>query len=137
MSIFQRERPLRFGDCDPSGIAYYPSYLNLLNGVVEDFWLHLGFPWTELIDKRRIGTPTVHLECDFVRPSRLGDLLTFELAATKVGRSSLHLSHRVGAAGEMRWTATHVLVATDLETHSACAWPGDVRAALARFMETN
>jgi 4-hydroxybenzoyl-CoA thioesterase len=137
MSIFQRERPLRFGDCDPSGIAYYPSYFNLLNGVVEDFWSSLGFPWTELIGKRRIGTPTAHLACDFVRPSKFGDILAFELTATKLGRSSLHLSHRIGSGAELRWSANQVLVATDLETHTACAWPGDVRAGLERFMETH
>jgi hypothetical protein len=32
---FSFDRELRFGDCDPSGIAYFPSYLNILNGVVE------------------------------------------------------------------------------------------------------
>ena len=136
MAYFQTERILRFGDCDPSGIAYFPAYFNLLNGVVEEFWQRLGFPWTEMIRNRRIGTPTVHLDADFVRPSLFGDILTFALTPTKLGRSSLHFSHRVRAKDEIRWSGNQVLVATDLETHSACAWPGDIRAALERFMET-
>jgi len=137
MATFRTERILRFGDCDTSGIAYFPSYLNIINGVVEEFWLSLGFPWTEMIRNRRMGTPTVHLNADFARPSLFGDTLSFALTATKLGRSSLNLAHRIGAGDEPRWSCNQVLVATDLETHSACAWPGDVRAALARFMETN
>ena len=135
MSTFATERILRFGDCDPSGIAYFPSYLNILNGVVEEFWDRLDFPWSEMIRSRRIGTPTVHLTADFVRPSIFGDTLAFALTVTKLGRSSLNLSNRVTVGGEQRWSAEQVLVATDLETHSACAWPGDIRAALERFME--
>ena len=30
---FTTDRMLRFGDCDISGTAYYPSYLHLLNGL--------------------------------------------------------------------------------------------------------
>jgi hypothetical protein len=30
---YTTDRMLHFGDCDISGTAYYPSYLNLLNGV--------------------------------------------------------------------------------------------------------
>ncbi|MET3277616.1 acyl-CoA thioesterase FadM [Bradyrhizobium japonicum] len=79
MTTFSFDRELRFGDCDPSGIAYFPSYLNILNGVVEEFWAEIGFPWPELITVRKIGTPTVHLTCDFSRPSMFGDRLTFGL----------------------------------------------------------
>ena len=42
MQIFSTVRELRFGDCDISGTAYFPAYLNILNGVNEEFWAHLG-----------------------------------------------------------------------------------------------
>ena len=35
---FTTDRTLHFGDCDISGTAYYPAYLNILNGVIEEFW---------------------------------------------------------------------------------------------------
>jgi len=130
MTSFSFDRELRFGDCDPSGIAYFPSYLNILNGVVEEFWASIGFPWPELITVRKIGTPTVHLTCDFARPSRFGDLLTFELGVGRVGGSSLHLEHVVLGADGMRWRARQILAATSLVHHHAIPWPDDVRAAL-------
>lgn len=130
MTQFSFDRELRFGDCDPSGIAYFPSYLNMLNGVVEDFWATIGFRWPGLITVRKIGTPTVHLTCDFSRPSMFGDLLTFELRIGKVGRASLHLAHVVSGSDGMRWRARQVLAATSLVDHHAMPWPDDVRAAL-------
>ncbi len=136
MTTLVIDRPLRFGDCDASGIAYFPSYLNILNGVVEEFWERLGHPWTQLIRERRIGTPTVHLEVEFARPSRFGDRLAFELTLVKIGRSSLNLSHRILSSGEFRWSANQILVATRLDTHRACAWPDDVRASLEQFLES-
>ena len=130
MTLFSFDRELRFGDCDPSGIAYFPSYLNILNGVVEEFWTTIGFPWPGLITVRKIGTPTVHLTCDFSRPSVFGDLLTFTLRIGRVDRASLHLEHVVSGADGLRWRARQILAATSLVDHHAIAWPDDVRAAL-------
>jgi 4-hydroxybenzoyl-CoA thioesterase len=130
MTSFSFARELRFGDCDPSGIAYFPSYLNILNGVVEEFWAGIDFPWPELIMVRKIGTPTVHLTCDFSRPSMFGDVLTFTLRIIRVGGSSLHLEHVVSGANGPRWRARQILAATSLVDHRAIPWPDDIRAAL-------
>ena len=36
--IFKIGPALRFWDCDISGTAYFPAYLDILNGVNEEFW---------------------------------------------------------------------------------------------------
>ena len=131
---FTTERMLHFGDCDISGTAYYPSYLNLLNGVNEEFWSVIGFPWHEIIWKERWGTPTVHLSCDFSKPSFFGDKLTFELTVTKVGRSSMTVEHTVLCGEEKRWTSRQVLAASHLDEHTSMPWPDAVRAKLLTFL---
>lgn len=130
MSVFSVERALRFGQCDPSGIAYFPAYLDILNSVVEDFWADIGFPWRKLILENQIGTPTVHLECDFKRPSIFGDLLTFDLVVRRVGRASLQLDHTVSSSDGIRWQAHQTLVATSTATHRSMPWPDAIRARL-------
>jgi 4-hydroxybenzoyl-CoA thioesterase len=137
MTEFPFHRELRFGDCDPSGIAYFPSYLNMLNGVVEEFWTTIGFPWPELIKARKIGTPTVHLTCDFSRPSVFGDLLRFKLRIGRVGRASLHLTHVVSGSDGMRWRAQQIVVATSLVNHQAIPWPEDIRRALLAHVQAD
>lgn len=129
------ERLVRFADCDPAGIVFFPNYFRILNGVVEDWWAHLGKPWTELISLRRVGTPTVRLETEFVQPSNFGDVLNFHLSVEKLGNTSLVLHHVVRGADAVRMRARQVLVATSLDTHKAIPWPDDVRQAIQRFME--
>lgn len=134
---FTTSRRLDFGACDPSGIAYFPAYLDLLVGVLEEFFGHIGAPWPALMGERRIGTPTVKLDLGFARPGFHGDMLEFRLTVRRVGRSSLDLSHEVSSNGVVLWFAEQTIVATSLETHASCAWPDDVRAALTRCLEAN
>ena len=98
---FRTKRMLNFGDCDISGTAYYPAYLNILNNVNEEFWEHLGWTWYQIMIKERWGTPTVHLSCDFSVPSYFGQELDFEVRVLKVGRSSLTLHHTVSYTGKL------------------------------------
>jgi 4-hydroxybenzoyl-CoA thioesterase len=132
---FIAARPVRFEDCDPAGIVFFPNYFRLLNGVVEDWWARLGTPWTELIVARRIGTPTVQLDTEFLQPSKFGDTLHFHLAIERLGTASLVLRHAVRGGDGTRMRARQVLVATSLDTHKTISWPDDVRRAITRFKE--
>ena len=128
MQIFSTLRELRFGDCDISGTAYFPAYLNILNVVNEDFWAHLGYPWHDVIAKERWGTPTVHLSCDFSKPSFFGETLKFDLIVTRVRRASLTLRHKISVADQTRWTCTQVLASSDLDSHTAKPWDDTVKS---------
>lgn len=137
MTAFKTTRPLRFGDCDPSGIAYFPSYLNILVGVLEEFFETVGMPWSTLIADRRIGTPTLKLDLTFVKPGMHGDLMEFALVVRRIGNSSMDLEHTVSCKGDVLWKAEHRIVATSLETHRSCPWPDDMRAAFMPFLEND
>ena len=130
MSPYRTTRPLRFGDCDPSGIAYFPAYFNILVGVVEEFFADIGASWPALFRERKLGMPTVKFDVTYTSPGMHGDVLDWELRVLKVGRSSLTLSHTISRGDTGLWSATQVLVATTLETHSSVPWPDDIRAAL-------
>jgi 4-hydroxybenzoyl-CoA thioesterase len=121
---------LNFGDCDISGTAYFPAYLNILNGVNEEFWLRLGYAWHEIIWNERWGMPTVHISCDFSSPSLFGEELEFEVSVVKVGRSSVTLRHEISCEGHPRWSSTQVLAASDLDKHTSMPWPEEVKKAL-------
>jgi 4-hydroxybenzoyl-CoA thioesterase len=133
---FERTQRIRFAHCDPAGIVFFPQYLVLLNGHVED-WVGeaLGVPYAELIGRRRIGLPTVRLECDFRAVSRMGEDVVFALAVERIGTRSLVLHTEVGHQGELRAALRQVLVTTDLDTHQAIMLPEDLRAAALRFTQ--
>jgi len=134
-SEFRRARLIRFSDCDPAGIVFYPQYFVMLNGLIED-WVNegLGLSYHGLVAVRRIGLPTVKLEADFRAVSRMGDQVTLGLTVQRLGSRSMTLLVRCfePATGELRMQMQQVLVTTSLETHRAVAIPDDMRAAILR-----
>lgn len=133
VSKFTRERLIRFSDCDPAGIVFYPQYFVMLNGLVED-WFNdeLGIAYAALVLDRRIGLPTVRLEVDFRAVSRLGDHVDLSLQVDRLGGRSLGLELScTGPDGDTRVRMRQVLVTTSLVTHRAVEIPSDIRAAIA------
>jgi len=133
---FSAQRTVRFSDCDPAGIVFFPQYLVMLNGFVEQWFDEaLRVPYAGLLGPRRTGLPTVRLEVDFTAISRHGDVLVLGCEIEKLGRSSLALrTHFHATDGELRLRARQVLVCTSLLTHKPQAWPDDVRRALTPFL---
>jgi 4-hydroxybenzoyl-CoA thioesterase len=132
---FETARTVRFADCDPAGIVFFPQYLVMLNTLVEEWFdeaLHI--PYTQFIGGRRLGLPTVRLEVDFTAVSRHGERLTQRLAVARVGRASLELQHEFLGGGELRLRARQVLVCTSLLTHRPQTLPDDLRSALVPFL---
>ena len=69
---FQQQRVIRFSDCDPAAIVFYPQYFVMFNALLEDWVDHgLGIGFRRLLLERRIGLPTVRLEADFKAVSRM------------------------------------------------------------------
>ena len=133
MSAFRVPRRIRFSDCDPAGIVFYPQYFVMFNGAMEDWVDALGVGFADLVSRRRIGLPTVRLEADFRAVSRFGDDVVLSLEVERLGGKSLTLALRCEAAGgELRMAMRQVVVTTSLETHAAIAVPPDLREAIAR-----
>ena len=133
---FRRERLIRFSDCDPAGIVFYPQYFVMFNGLVEDWVDAMGVGYRHLIAEQRIGLPTVRLEADFTAVSRMGDTVALELAVERLGTRSLTLALRcVGVEGDVRMRMRQIIVLTSLENHRAIAIPEDLRRAIARAQE--
>jgi 4-hydroxybenzoyl-CoA thioesterase len=134
---FETQVMVRLRDCDPAGIVFYPRYLEMFNNLVEDWFrdgLQLSF--SDLIVSRNWGIPTVHLEVDFAKPSRMGETLHATLAVRRIGRSSVHIEIQLqGAEAAPRVGGKLVLVLTDLSQHRAIEIPGDLREKFARYLD--
>ena len=131
---FEREVAIRFAHCDPAGIVFYPQYFVIMNVLMEDWFSEgLGVDFAHMVSRRRIGIPTVAIECAFSKPSRLGELVTFSVAVTRVGERSIGIEVQAVADGELRLRATQTIVMMSLDTMKAIPIPPDVRANLSRF----
>jgi 4-hydroxybenzoyl-CoA thioesterase len=133
--VFAAAVTVRFGDCDPAGIVFYPRYFEMVNNLVEDWCAHgLGMSFREMHLERGLGLPTVQVDTSFVTPSELGEVLRAELRVQKLGGASLTLAVRLaGPDGEDRVRASLVLVMMDLKERRAVRIPDALRARMAAF----
>lgn len=79
------QRAVRFQDCDPAGIVFYPRYIEMLTDVLEE-WA------SQHLDGGLSGSVTllpVAVDIRFLRPSRLGDMLSVTLALCERSAESL------------------------------------------------
>jgi 4-hydroxybenzoyl-CoA thioesterase len=133
-ALFERPVRIRFSHCDPAGIVFFPQYLVMTNALVED-WFNEGLQidYAKMIAQRRVGLPIVKLDCEFSRPSQMGETITLTLRVNAVGRRSISIGIVGHCKGETRFSAQQVLVTTSFETGKSIDIPADIASALAAF----
>lgn len=132
---YRKTIQIEFNHCDPAGIVFYPRYFEMTNSVVENFFAdEVGKSFAQMhIEGMHNGVPTVHLETDFLAPSRLGDKVEFTLIVRKLGGSSVtvEITGRMGDEARMRARLTLVWI----DNMKAARWPEPMRARLAAHLE--
>ncbi|WP_425053852.1 acyl-CoA thioesterase [Psychromarinibacter sp. S121] len=131
---FTIQKPMRFGDCDLTGIAYHPAYLSMLVDVNEAMFASFGVTWKELMFERHLGLPSVKMNIEFKKPAVYGDVLEFNVHVRKIGKSSLDLYTVVTVDGEVIWTIEQLIVMTSTKDHKSHPWPDDCRAGLEKYL---
>jgi 4-hydroxybenzoyl-CoA thioesterase len=81
---------IRFSHCDPAGIVYFASHFDILNGVMEDWFIEaLGIDYHHVVGARRVGLGYAHAACDFAAPARMGDRVVYGVTVERVGTKSI------------------------------------------------
>ncbi|SDO98621.1 acyl-CoA thioesterase [Desulforhopalus singaporensis] len=140
MSMFTHHRKVRFEDCDPAGIVFYPNYILMLHRHFEDWFADgLGISLGTMNLDRKIGFPIKNLNVDFQRPSRLEDVLEWKLQVISTGTSSITLGVEAECIGETRITVKLTVVAVNLSKNPIvpCSIPEDIREQILKFKNEN
>lgn len=134
--LYTSEHRIRFSECDPAGIVFYPQYFVLFNDLLEQ-WIDTLIPegFNGLIAQRKVGMPTVNLQADFRSISQMGDDVILSIGVKKLGSRSLQLRLQcVGKDGVLRMEVQQVIVTTSLETHQAIEIPEFLRTPMQAFV---
>jgi 4-hydroxybenzoyl-CoA thioesterase len=124
---------IRFGDIDRAGIVYYPRFLHYFHVALEEFFAsQLDIEFHEVVNKHRMGLPTVHLETDFSKPFSYGDEIEVEVRVLKIGKTSITFGYRVFSKGEAepRIVGHNVTVCLDMDTFKKMEIPNWLRKKL-------
>jgi 4-hydroxybenzoyl-CoA thioesterase len=85
---FIKQEKVRFQHIDYAGIVLYPRFLEMLNGLVEDWFEEtLDRPFSKMHETN--GIPTVDLKIQFKNAARLGEILTKKLWVKELKNSSI------------------------------------------------
>src|SRR5215471_8726683 len=90
----RHEVTVEWGDCDPAGIVYYPSYFRWCDQATYRLFLAAGIARDDTRSGQwKEGTPMVAAECSFQRASQHGEKLVIESHVSRFGRSSFTINH--------------------------------------------
>jgi 4-hydroxybenzoyl-CoA thioesterase len=128
-----------FGDIDNAGIVYYPRFMHYFHLAVEEFFERkLGINFADVLHRRNVLLPTVHLESDFRRRLRYGDRIDMEVRVLHMGRTSItwgYRGYRIGEKEELVVEGKNVTVCVTTETFQKIAVPTWLREKLGAYQE--
>lgn len=87
-------RQVAWGECDPAGIIYYPTYYRWMDAGTWALLEQVGYPASRI---RAEGwtIPSVDTQCAFVASPTYGDHCTLEAQVTRWGNRSFVVGHRI------------------------------------------
>lgn len=82
---------VRFADVDHAGIVYYPKFFDYFHITFEEFFRQTvgSRAYVDVLDRDRIGFPSVNAQCEFKSPLRFGDTMDVEMSIQRLGKRSV------------------------------------------------
>lgn len=122
--VFRARIRVRFGDIDYAGIVYYPRFLHYFHVALEEFFeAEVGIDYPAILNRHRLGFPTVHLETDFRRSLRYGDLIDVEIRVLRIGRTSITWGYKGYNGKDLAVEGRNVTVGMNMDTFEKIETP--------------
>jgi 4-hydroxybenzoyl-CoA thioesterase len=135
---FSTHIKVRFGDCDPAGLVYYPVIFHYCHVAMEEFFAErCGIAYHKLMTDERIGFPTVNTQAEFFVPLVYGDEVDVEVSVSRVGQSSATFEYSIRRAqdGVLCARSTNIHVSMNLDTRRAVPIPERYRLLFVKSPE--
>jgi 4-hydroxybenzoyl-CoA thioesterase len=136
---FRKPIKVCFGDVDNAGIVYYPRFIHYFHLAMEEFFgSEMGIDYAEVLHKRNLSLPTVHVDADFRRRLRYGDQINIEVRVINVGRTSIiwgYRGYRIVGGEEMVVEGSNITVCVNADTFQKIDVPEWLRMGLTAYIE--
>jgi len=138
MNYFIKQEKIRFQHIDYAGIVFYPRFLEMLNGLVEDWFEEaLDRPFSKIHETN--GIPTVDLKVQFKKAARLGEILTKKLWVKELKSSSVICGFRFEDENETTClegevTLVNVKISEDRNSIKAEAFNEEMKQKISKFI---
>lgn len=92
VSVFSCQ--VHWGDCDPAGIIFYPTYFRWMDAAAWALLESVGYD-ARRMRAERLAMPLVSAECRFVAPAEQGDRCEVRSRIARFGGKSFVVAHEV------------------------------------------
>lgn len=83
-----------WGDCDPAGIIFYPTYFRWMDAACWAFLASVGYD-AKRMRAEHLAMPLVSADCQFLYPARQGDRCAVRSSIARFGGKSFMVVHEV------------------------------------------
>ena len=101
--VFKLPIRIYYEDTDAGGIVYYANYLKFAERARTEFLRHMGFEQSEdLEDEARFAFVVRKVEAEYLKPSKLDDLIEMTCEVEEIKGASIVCKQEVICKGETR-----------------------------------
>jgi 4-hydroxybenzoyl-CoA thioesterase len=85
---------VHWGDCDPAGIIFYPTYFKWMDSATWAFFAQVGYH-AKRMKAEHLAMPLVSAQSEFVFPAEQGDRCEVRSRIERFGGKSFAVAHEV------------------------------------------
>jgi 4-hydroxybenzoyl-CoA thioesterase len=85
---------VHWGDCDPAGIIFYPTYFRWMDAATWAFVESVGFG-PQRMRAEHLAMPLVSADCQFLAPAHHGDRCEVRSRIARFGGASFVVAHDI------------------------------------------
>jgi 4-hydroxybenzoyl-CoA thioesterase len=85
---------VHWGDCDPAGIIFYPTYFRWMDAATWAFMGSVGYHPRRMRDEH-LAMPLVNADCQFLAPALHGDHCDVRSRIERFGGASFVVAHDI------------------------------------------
>jgi len=85
---------VQWGDCDPAGIIFYPTYFRWMDAATWAFMDSVGYN-PKRMRSEHLSMPLVSAECQFISPAEHGDRCEVRSRIARFGGKSFVVAHEM------------------------------------------
>jgi len=83
-----------WGDCDPAGIIFYPTYFRWMDAATWAFMASVGYG-AQRMRAEHLAMPLVAADCEFLAPAQHGDRCEVRSRIARFGGASFVVGHDI------------------------------------------
>lgn len=130
--MFTTYTTVRMYDTDTAQILFFGAQFRFINDALEELLATIGLNMDILFTQKDYGFVVRHASSDYIKPSRVGDILRIEVNVVHIGDTSFGFQYNIynDKTNDLVGTSKSVHVTIDVASKKKITIPDELRRSL-------